>query len=297
MNTDQLEKVKTATGFFAALDQSGGSTPGALAEYGIAPDRYSTDAEMFDFVHAMRARVYTSPAFDGTRVIASILFKQTMEREVEGLPTARYLWERKNVVPILKVDLGLADENDGVQLMKPIDTLDEVLGEANQHGIFGTKMRSVIKDASETGIEAIVEQQFGYADRIRAAGLVPILEPEVSITSPHKEQAEALLNDAIHKHVEALPADAMIMVKVSIPTRPGLYADLASDPRVLRVLALSGGYSRDEACALLVHDHAMIASFSRALLEGLTDGQTDDQFNAQLNASIAQIYQASVNKD
>jgi fructose-bisphosphate aldolase class I len=265
MNTDQLEKVKTATGFFAALDQSGGSTPGALAEYGISRDRYANDAEMFDFVHALRTRVYTSPAFGGDRVIASILFKQTMEREVDGLPTARYLWERKNVVPILKVDLGLADENDGVQLMKPIDTL--------------------------------VEQQFGYAGRIRAAGLVPILEPEVSITSPHKEQAEALLNDAIHKHVEALPADAMIMVKVSIPTRPGLYADLASDPRVLRVLALSGGYSRDEACALLVHDHAMIASFSRALLEGLTDGQTDDQFNAQLNASIAQIYQASVDKE
>ena len=296
MNTDQLEKVKTATGFFAALDQSGGSTPGALAEYGISRDRYSTDAEMFDFVHAMRTRVYTSPAFGGDRVIASILFKQTMEREVEGLPTARYLWERKNVVPILKVDLGLADENDGVQLMKPIDTLDKVLEEANQHGIFGTKMRSVIKDASETGIAAIVEQQFGSADRIRAAGLVPILEPEVSITSPHKEQAETLLNDAIRKHVEALPADAMIMVKVSIPTRPGLYADLASDPRVLRVLALSGGYSRDEACALLVHDHAMIASFSRALLEGLTDGQTDDQFNAQLNASITKIYQASVDK-
>ena len=297
MNTDQLEKVKSATGFFAALDQSGGSTPGALAEYGISRDRYSTDAEMFDFVHAMRTRVYTSPAFGGDRVIASILFKQTMEREVEGLPTARYLWERKNVVPILKVDLGLAAENDGVQLMKPIDTLDEVLEEAIQHGIFGTKMRSVIKDASETGIGAIVEQQFGYADRIRAAGLVPILEPEVSITSPHKEHAEELLNDAIRKHVDALPADAMIMVKLSIPTLPGLYADLASDPRVLRVLALSGGYSRDEACALLVHDHAMIASFSRALLEGLTDGQTDDQFNARLNASIAQIYEASVHKE
>jgi fructose-bisphosphate aldolase, class I len=297
MNTDQLEKVKSATGFFAALDQSGGSTPGALAEYGISRDRYSTDAEMFDFVHAMRTRVYTSPAFGGDRVIASILFKQTMEREVDGLPTARYLWERKNVVPILKVDLGLADEKDGVQLMKPIDTLDEVLDEASKHGIFGTKMRSVIKDASETGIAAIVEQQFGYADQIRAAGLVPILEPEVSITSPHKEQAETLLNDAIHQHVEALPADAMIMVKVSIPTQPGLYADLASDPRVLRVLALSGGYSRDEACALLAGDHAMIASFSRALLEGLTDGQTDDQFNAQLNASIAKIYQASVVKE
>ena len=296
MNTDHLEKVKTATGFFAALDQSGGSTPGALAEYGISRDRYSSDAEMFDFVHALRARVYGSPAFDGTRVIASILFQQTMQREVDGLPTARYLWERKNVVPILKVDLGLADENDGVQLMKPIGNLDDTLEQAVKHGIFGTKMRSVIKDASETGIAAIVEQQFGYADRIRAAGLVPILEPEVSIISPHKEQAEELLNDAIHKHVEALPADAMIMVKVSIPTRPGLYADLASDPRVLRVLALSGGYSRDEACALLVHDRAMIASFSRALLEGLTDGQTDDQFNARLDASIAQIYQASVHK-
>ena len=294
MNTDQLEKVKTATGFFAALDQSGGSTPGALAEYGIAPDRYSTDAEMFDFVHAMRTRVYTSPAFDGTRVIASILFKQTMEREVEGLPTARYLWERKNVVPILKVDLGLADENDGVQLMKPIDTLDEVLAEANQHGIFGTKMRSVIKDASENGIAAIVEQQFGYADRIRAAGLVPILEPEVSITSPHKEEAETLLRDAIHERLEALPADAVVMFKITIPTEPGLYASVASDPRVLRVLALSGGYSRDEACALLVRDPTLTPSFSRALLAGLTAGQTDEQFNAELEASIAEIYKASL---
>jgi fructose-bisphosphate aldolase, class I len=296
MNTDHLEKVKTATGFFAALDQSGGSTPGALAEYGIGRDRYQNDAEMFDFVHAMRTRVYTSPAFDGSRIIASILFQQTMQREVDGLPTARYLWERKRVVPILKVDLGLADENDGVQLMKPIGNLDDSLEQAIQHGVFGTKMRSVVKDASETGIAAIVEQQFSYADRIRAAGLVPILEPEVSISSPHKEQAERLLRDAIRKHVEALPADAMIMVKLTIPTEPGLYADLAADPRVLRVLALSGGYSRDEACALLVHDHAMIASFSRALLEGLTDGQTDEQFNATLDASIAQIYEASVDK-
>src|SRR3984957_7857213 len=199
MNEDYLGKVRTAPGFFAALDQSGGSTPGALAEYGIGPDRYSSDAEMFDFVHALRARVYSSPAFDGDRVIASILFQQTMEREVEGLPTARYLWERKRVVPILKVDLGLAAENDGVQLMKPIDTPDDVLERANQHRIFGTKMRSVNKDASETGIAAIVEQQFGYADRIRAAGLVPILEPEVSMTSPHKEQAERLVREALHK--------------------------------------------------------------------------------------------------
>jgi fructose-bisphosphate aldolase, class I len=297
MNTDQLEKVKTATGFFAALDQSGGSTPGALAEYGIGRDRYQSDAEMFDFVHAMRTRVFTSPAFDGTRVIASILFLQTMERDVDGLPTARYLWERKNVVPFLKVDSGLADEKDGVQLMKPIATLDDQLERANQQRIFGTKMRSVIKDASETGISAIVEQQFGYADRIRAAGLVPILEPEVSIASPHKEQAESLLRDALHKRVEALSPDALIMVKLTIPTVPGLYADLASDPRVLRVLALSGGYSRDEACTLLARDHAMIASFSRALLEELTDGQTNEQFNATLDASIAQIYRASVDKE
>ena len=296
MNDEQLAKVKTAPGFFAALDQSGGSTPSALAEYGIAKDRYHSDDEMFDLVHVMRTRVLTSQAFDGDRILAAILFEQTMDRDVDGSPTATYLWERKHVVPFLKVDKGLAAEEDDVQLMKPIDTLDDLLERANQHRIFGTKMRSVIKDASETGIAAIVEQQFGYADRIRAAGLVPILEPEVSITSPHKEQAEALLNDAIRKHVEALPADAMIMVKLSIPTRPGLYADLASDPRVLRVLALSGGYSRDEACALLAHDHAMIASFSRALLEGLTDGQTDDQFNARLDASIAQIYQASVDK-
>ena len=297
MNEDQLKKVSTGLGFFAALDQSGGSTPGALAEYGIGRDRYNSDAEMFDLVHAMRTRVMTDPAFDGTRILAAILFEQTMDRTVGGAPTAQYLWEQKNVVPFLKVDKGLADEADGVQLMKPIDTLDELLERANQHRIFGTKMRSVIKDASETGIAAIVEQQFGYADRIRAAGLVPILEPEVSITSPHKEQAESLLRDAIHKHVEALPADAKIMVKLTIPTQVGLYADLASDPRVLRVLALSGGYTRDEACALLAHDHVMIASFSRALLEGLNDGQTDDEFNARLNASIAQIYQASVVKE
>ncbi|HEX4289672.1 MAG TPA: fructose bisphosphate aldolase [Trebonia sp.] len=296
MNEDQLKKVSTGRGFFAALDQSGGSTPGALAEYGIGRDRYKSDAEMFDLVHAMRTRVMTSPAFDGTRILGAILFEQTMDRTVGGAPTATYLWERKNVVPFLKVDKGLADEADGVQLMKPIDTLDDLLERANQHRIFGTKMRSVIKDASETGIAAIVEQQFGYAERIRAAGLVPILEPEVSIASPHKEQAESLLRDAIHKQVEALPADAKIMVKLTIPTQPGLYADLASDPRVLRVLALSGGYSRDEACALLAHDHAMIASFSRALLEGLRDDQTDEEFNARLEASIAQIYQASVVK-
>jgi fructose-bisphosphate aldolase class I len=296
VNTTQFEKIRTGRGFFAALDQSGGSTPGALAEYGIGRDRYNTDAEMYDLVHAMRARVLTSPAFDGTRVLAAILFEQTMDRDVGGVPTARYLWDEKNVVPVLKVDKGLAAEQDGVQLMKPIDTLDDLLERAQRHQIFGTKMRSVIKDADEAGISAIVDQQFDYASRIMAAGLVPILEPEVSISSPHKEQAETLLHDAITRHVEALPEDARVMVKITIPTRPGLYGDVASDPRVLRVVALSGGYSRDEACALLAHDPTLIASFSRALLEGLTEGQTDEQYNAQLEASIEQIYQASVHK-
>jgi len=296
VNTTQFEKVKTGRGFFAALDQSGGSTPKALAEYGIEPDRYSSDAEMFDLVHAMRTRVLTSPAFDGSRILAAILFEQTMERDVDGVPTARYLWDRKNVVPILKVDKGLAPEQDGVQLMKPIDTLDDLLERALRHQIFGTKMRSVIKDADESGISAIVDQQFDYANRILAAGLVPIIEPEVSISSPHKEQAETLLRDAIAKHVEMLPEGTTVMLKLTIPTRPGLYGDLAADPRILRIVALSGGYSRDEACALLARDPTLIASFSRALLEGLTESQTDEQFNARLDASIEQIYQASVHK-
>jgi fructose-bisphosphate aldolase, class I len=296
MDTTQLEKVKAGRGFFAALDQSGGSTPKALEEYGISPDRYSSDAEMFDFVHAMRTRVFTSPSFDGSRVLASILFLQTMERDVAGVPTAQYLWDEKNVVPFLKVDLGLAPEQDDVQLMKPIDTLDDQLERARRHRIFGTKMRSVIKDANEAGIAAIVDQQFEYAGRIMAAGLVPIMEPEVSISSPHKEQAETLLRDAIAERVKALPAGALVMVKITIPTQPGLYGELASDPRVLRIVALSGGYSRDEACTLLARDPTLIASFSRALLEGLTEGQTDQEFNAQLESSIEQIYQASVHK-
>jgi fructose-bisphosphate aldolase, class I len=296
VNTTQFEKVGTGRGFFAALDQSGGSTPKALAEYGIGRDRYSTDAEMFDLVHAMRTRVMTSPAFDGSRILAAILFEQTMERDINGIPTARYLWDEKNVVPYLKVDLGLAPEQDGVQLMKPIDTLDDLLERAQRHQIFGTKMRSVINDADEAGISAIVDQQFSYATRIMAAGLVPIMEPEVSISSPHKEQAETLLHDAVAKHLEALPQDATVMLKITIPTRPGLYGDLASDPRVLRVVALSGGYSRDEACARLARDPTLIASFSRALLEGLTESQTDEQFNAQLESSIEQIYRASVHE-
>jgi fructose-bisphosphate aldolase, class I len=296
VNTEQSDKVKSGRGFFAALDQSGGSTPKALAEYGVERDRYNSDDEMFDLVHAMRTRVITNAAFDGSRILAAILFLQTMERDIEGVPTARYLWETKNVVPFLKVDLGLAAEQDDVQLMKPIGTLDDQLERANRHGIFGTKMRSVIKDANETGIAAVVDQQFEYADRIRAAGLVPIIEPEVSISSPHKAEAETMLRDAIAKHVDALPGDARIMLKLTIPTEVGLYGELAADPRVLQVVALSGGYSRDEACALLARDRTLIASFSRALLEGLTEGQTDEEFTATLDHSVAEIYRASVDK-
>jgi fructose-bisphosphate aldolase, class I len=296
MDVRQLEKVGSGEGFFAALDQSGGSTPAALANYGISRSRYSSRGDMFDLVHAMRTRLVTSPAFDGRRILAAILFEQTMERDVHGVPTARYLWEEKQVVPILKVDKGLVDEQHGVRLMKPIDGLDELLERANRHRIFGTKMRSVINDADKDGVTAIVEQQFEYGGRISSAGLVPILEPEVRTTSPRKDQAEVLLQEALQRYVDALPDDTVILLKLTIPTQPGLYASLAADARVLRVLALSGGYSRDEACARLARDPVMIASFSRALLEGLSDDQTDDQFNAQLDASIGQIYDASVHK-
>jgi fructose-bisphosphate aldolase class I len=296
MDTTQLEKVRGGQGFFAALDQSGGSTPKALADYGIGGTRYSSEEEMFDLVHAMRTRVVTSPAFDGSEILAAILFEQTMERDVRGVPTAQYLWHEKRIVPFLKVDRGLAEEENGVQLMKPISTLDESLERANRHAIFGTKMRSVIKDANNDGVTAIVDQQFEYGARISAAGLVPIIEPEVSINSPHKNEAEMLLRDALRTRISALPDDATVMVKLTIPTQSGLYAELAADPRVLQVLALSGGYSRDEACSLLAEDPDMIASFSRALLEGLSDEQTDQQFNARLAASIAQIFHASVDK-
>ena len=296
MDDRQRERIGSGRGFFAALDQSGGSTPKALAEYGVDESRYDTEAEMFDLVHEMRTRVITNPAFDGTRVLGVILFEQTMERDMLGMPTSRYLWEQKQVVPFLKVDKGLADERDGVQLMKPIDTLDRLLERANHHRVFGTKMRSVIKDADKDGVAAIADQQVEYGRRIAAAGLVPIVEPEVSIDSPHKEEAESLLRDALQSRIEALPDDTTIMLKLTIPTRPGLYAGLAADPRVLRVLALSGGYSRDVACDLLAKDPAMIASFSRALLEGLTADQTDEQFTARLDASIAQIFAVSVDK-
>ena len=296
MDATQLEKVRSGRGFFAALDQSGGSTPKALAEYGIDESRYASEQEMFDLVHAMRTRVITDPAFDGSRILAAILFEQTMERDMQGAPTARYLWAHKRVVPFLKVDKGLAAEQNGVQLMKPIDTLAELLERANRHQIFGTKMRSVIHDADQDGVAAIAAQQFGYAAQISAAGLVPILEPEVSIDSPRKDEAEMLLRDALQAHIDALPGDAAVILKLTIPARPARYAGLAGDPRVLRVLALSGGYRRDEACALLARDPSMIASFSRALLQGLSDQQTDEQFHARLDASIGQIFDASVHK-
>src|SRR5579875_1585006 len=228
MDDTQLAKIRSGRGFFAALDQSGGSTPKALAEYGVGQSRYSSDDEMFGLVHQMRTRIITDPAFDGTRVLAAILFEQTMEREMGGVPTSRYLWDEKQVVPFLKVDKGLADEQHSVQLMKPIDTLDHLLERANHHGIFGTKMRSVIKDADKDGIAAIADQQIEYGERIRAAGLVPILEPEVSISSPHKAEAESLLHDALAERIHALPDDAVIMLKLTIPSTPDLYADLAS---------------------------------------------------------------------
>jgi fructose-bisphosphate aldolase, class I len=296
MDATQLEKIRSGRGFFAALDQSGGSTPKALAEYGIDQSRYTSEEEMFDLVHVMRTRVITDPAFDGSRILGTILFEQTMERDMQGAPTAQYLWAEKKVVPFLKVDKGLAAENHGVQLMKPIDTLDELLERANRHRIFGTKMRSVIHDADQDGVAALADQQFEYARRISAAGLVPILEPEVSIDSPRKDEAEMLLRDALQTRIQAWPADGAVMLKLTIPSEPGRYAGLAADPRVVRVLALSGGYRRDQACALLARDPSMIASFSRALLEGLSDQQTDEQFHAQLDASIGQIFDASVEK-
>ena len=294
MNTTQFEKVKTGRGFFAALDQSGGSTPKALAEYGIEPDRYSSDAEMFDLVHAMRTRVLTSPAFDGSRILAAILFEQTMERDVRGVTTARYLWDEKNVVPFLKVDKGLAAEQDSVRLMKPIDTLDEVLGRARQHRIFGTKMRSVIKQANPASIKSIVRQQFEWAEQIFAAGLVPIVEPEVDIHCPEKSRAEELLKAAILVRLNELSSDRLVILKLTLPEQVDFYADFVRHPKVVRVVALSGGYTRQEANDRLRKNHGIVASFSRALVEGLTAQQSDAEFNAVLDASIKSIFEASI---
>jgi fructose-bisphosphate aldolase class I len=289
----QLEKIRTAPGFIAALDQSGGSTPKALGLYGVTPDAWSNDDEMFDIVHAMRTRIMTSPVFNGERILGAILFEMTMDREVEGQSTASYLWDVKNVVPFLKVDKGLADEADGVQLMKPMPELDALLEKANAAGIFGTKMRSVIKQANEDGIRAIVEQQFEIGRRIAAAGLVPIIEPEVDINCPDKAGAEAILHDRIMAHLNGLGVEEIVMLKLTLPEQDNLYADCIAHPNVARVVALSGGYARDEANDRLSRQNGMVASFSRALAEGLSAQQSDEEFNATLDASIASIAAAS----
>ena len=292
MNTEQAEKVTHGSGFVAALDQSGGSTPKALRLYGITEDTYSGEAQMFDLVHQMRTRIITSPAFAGDRIIAAILFEDTMDREIDGRPTADYLWNVKKVVPILKVDKGLAPEADGAQVMKPITGLDDLLHRAVGKGIFGTKMRSVITMPGR-GLESVADQQFEVAKRILAAGLVPIIEPEVDIHSPDKAAAEEQLQSAIIDRLGTLGTGEQVMLKLTLPDTDDLYRDLVTDPRVMRVLALSGGYTRAEACQRLSRNHGMIASFSRALTEGLTAQQSQHDFDAMLDASIAEIAAAS----
>jgi fructose-bisphosphate aldolase class I len=289
----QRTKVRTQPGFIAALDQSGGSTPKALGLYGIPAGSWSSDAEMMDLMHAMRTRIITSPSFSGDRILGAILFEDTMDRDVLGRPTAQYLWEVKQVVPILKVDKGLEAEANGVQLMKPMPDLDSLLARAKAKGIFGTKMRSVIKQANAAGIRAVVDQQFEVASRIIAAGLVPIIEPEVDIKCPDKAAAEDLLKAAIMMRLDALPAGQQVMLKLTLPNQDNLYAECIAHPRVLKVVALSGGYSRDEANARLARQHNMVASFSRALTEGLTAQQSDAEFNAALDRAIESIFQAS----
>lgn len=294
MKTEQREKMANGRGFIAALDQSGGSTPKALRLYGVPEDAYSGDDEMFDLIHQMRTRIITSPAFTGARILGAILFEQTMDRDIEGRGSADFLWSVKNVVPFLKVDKGLADEADGVQVMKPMPGLDALLERAIDKGVFGTKMRSVIKTADPVGVHAVVDQQFDIGRRILDAGLVPIIEPEVDIHSPSKQGAEDLLHEALNSAIDALPDDQQIMLKLTLPSTPDLYADLVANPKVLRVVTLSGGYSRAEADRLLRENHGVVASFSRALTEGLTAQQTDEQFNAMLDESIQSIYDASL---
>jgi len=293
MNADQLHKVQTQDGFIAALDQSGGSTPKALGLYGVPESSYSGDDEMFDKVHEMRTRIVTSPSFGGDRILGAILFEMTMDREVGGKPTAQYLWEDKQVVPFLKIDKGLADVDDGVQVMKPNPGLDALLAKANAAGIFGTKMRSVIKQASESGVKAVVDQQFEIGKRIVAAGLVPIIEPEVDIHCPDKAAAEELLKANLMASLDALGPDEKVMLKLTLPEQDNLYADCIAHGNVVRVVALSGGYSRDEANARLTRNHGMVASFSRALSEGLNANQTAEEFDAMMNASIQSICDAS----
>ena len=293
MNDQQLEKVRDQDGFIAALDQSGGSTPKALRLYGIDENAWSGGDEMFSIVHGMRTRIMTSPSFGGDRILGAILFENTMDREIEGKPSARYLWEEKNVVPFLKVDKGLAAETDGGQVMKPMPELGVLLARAKESGVFGTKMRSVIKLANPAGVKAVVDQQFEIGRRIVGAGLVPIIEPEIDIHSPEKEQAEALLKDAMLAQIDALGPDQRVMLKLTLPEQENFYAECVNHPNVLRVAALSGGYSREEANTRMARNHGVIASFSRALTEGLAAQQTDDEFNAMLDSSIASIFEAS----
>ncbi|WP_059016071.1 fructose bisphosphate aldolase [Mycobacterium sp. M26] len=292
MNTEQADKIARGTGFVAALDQSGGSTPKALKLYGIAEDAYSGDEEMFDLVHQMRTRIITSPSFDGDRILAAILFEMTMDRDIEGRPTADYLWNVKKIVPILKVDKGLSAEENGAQVMKPIGGLDDLLARAVDKGIFGTKMRSVIK-LPGAGLDAVVDQQFEVAGQILAAGLVPIIEPEVDIHSAQKAAAEDQLKAAIIDRLGGLGDGQQVMLKLTLPDTDDLYRDLVDHPNVMRVLALSGGYTRAEACERLSRNHGVIASFSRALTEGLTAQQSDDEFDKTLDAAIAEIDAAS----
>ena len=294
MNTKQLDRIHTGKGFIAALDQSGGSTPKALLQYGISEDSYSTEEEMYALVHEMRTRIIKSPAFNSEHILGAILFENTMERFIDGQLTADYLWEQKGIVPFLKVDKGLAELEDGVQLMKPISGLNDLLQRARSRNIFGTKMRSVIKEANPVGIKKVVEQQFEIGNQIAQMGLVPIIEPEVDIYSADKAASEKLLKDEISAQLAALGKDVKIMLKLSIPTEDNFYRDLMDDPHVVRIVALSGGYSQAEANEKLSRNDGLIASFSRALSQDLTAGQSDEEFNATLASSVQSIYKASL---
>ncbi|HHU66419.1 fructose bisphosphate aldolase [Corynebacterium sp.] len=293
MNTEQAKLMTEGKGFIAALDQSGGSTPKALGLYGVTEDQWSNEDEMFDLVHQMRTRIIKSPAFDN-RILGAILFEQTMDREIDGVPTAQYLWEEKGIVPFLKTDKGLAEKENGVQIMKPFPDLDSVLERAVAKGIFGTKMRSFVGEANEEGIKAVVDQQFEWAKQILGHGLVPIVEPEVDINAADKEQAEEILLAELLKHLDALPEDQKVMIKVTIPSKDNAYAPLVEHPKCMRVVALSGGYPREEANERLSRQTGMIASFSRALTEGLTAQQSDDEFDATMSESVQGIYDASL---
>lgn len=294
MNNEQMQKIAAGRGFIAALDQSGGSTPKALRMYGVPEDAYSGEDEMFDRIHGMRTRIITSPSFTGDRIIGAILFEQTMDRRIEGQDSADYLWSVKQVVPFLKVDEGLDEEADGVQVMKPISRLDDLLARARKKHVFGTKMRSVIKHAGTDGVAAIANQQFEVGRRILDAGLMPILEPEIDIHSPTKTEAEAQLRDALLGGLDELGDGQQVMFKLTLPDEDDFYLPLVEHPKVLKVVALSGGYSREEANARLARNHRVVASFSRALTEGLSADQSDEEFNAQLDASIKSIYEASI---